>query len=251
MLMIVDISNPQKPTEVNRWWMPGTKVGDTAPPVPRAKPYDSGYRLHTLLIAPGEPNRAYMGWIDGGMVVLDITDLKNLKTIAQKSWQSSQENFHHTVLPIPERKLIVVSQEATRDNCEDWPKRISLMDNSVESRPYPISYFPPPQNIKALCNTGGRFGAHNINQNTMTDVSKVLKNTVVTAQFAGGLRIYSIKDPYEPKEIGFFAAPVQGNKGNSIQMNDLIVGSDGLIYANDRFNGGLFILKYTGSTPLD
>jgi len=34
-------------------------------------------------------------------------------------------------------------------------------------------------------------------------------------------------------------------------MNDLIVGNDGLIYANDRFTGGLYILQYTGKTPLD
>jgi hypothetical protein len=44
---------------------------------------------------------------------------------------------------------------------------------------------------------------------------------------------------------------VPGNKGDAIQMNDLIVGEGGLIYANDRFNGGLYILEYTGWTPLD
>jgi hypothetical protein len=44
---------------------------------------------------------------------------------------------------------------------------------------------------------------------------------------------------------------VKGNKGDAIQINDLIVGKDGLIYANDRFLGGLYILKYTGKTPLD
>ena len=85
----------------------------------------------------------------------------------------------------------------------------------------------------------------------MPDMSRVLKNTVVTAQFAGGLRIHSIQDPQEPKEIAYFAPNVPGNKGGAIQMNDLIVGKDDLIYANDRFTGGLYILKYTGRTPLN
>jgi hypothetical protein len=53
------------------------------------------------------------------------------------------------------------------------------------------------------------------------------------------------------KEIAYFAPNVPGNKGGAIQMNDLIVGKDDLIYANDRITGGLFILKYTGKTPLN
>ena len=79
----------------------------------------------------------------------------------------------------------------------------------------------------------------------------MLKNTVVTAQFAGGLRIYSIQNPQEPKEIAYFAPKAPSNEGGAIQMNDLIVGEDDLIYANDRFTGGLYILKYTGATPLN
>jgi hypothetical protein len=85
----------------------------------------------------------------------------------------------------------------------------------------------------------------------MPDVSRVLQNTVVTAQFAGGLRIFSIKDPSTPKEIAYFHQKVANNKGQSIQINDLIIGKDGLIYTNDRFTGGLYILKYTGKIPLD
>jgi hypothetical protein len=85
----------------------------------------------------------------------------------------------------------------------------------------------------------------------MPGVSPVLKNTVVTAEFSGGIRIYSIKNPNAPQEIGYFAPSVAGNKGGAIQMNDLLVGNDGIIYANDRFTGGLYILQYTGEVPLD
>ena len=129
--------------------------------------------------------------------------------------------------------------------------RISIVDIHQETRPYPLAVLPPPANLSDLCRGGGRFGAHNINLNDAPEVSRVLKNTVVTAQFAGGLRIYSIADPHAPREIGYFAPTVPDNKGGAIQMNDLIVGQDGLIYANDRFTGGLYILRYTGETPLE
>ena len=38
---------------------------------------------------------------------------------------------------------------------------------------------------------------------------------------------------------------------NSLQISHAIVDVRGLIYANDRFTGGLYILRYTGSVPMD
>src|SRR4029453_14389054 len=32
---IVDVGQPTRPTEVGRWWLPGTRDGDTEPPPPR------------------------------------------------------------------------------------------------------------------------------------------------------------------------------------------------------------------------
>jgi hypothetical protein len=248
MLMIVDMQDPKNPKEAGRWWVPGTKVGDEEPAPARVKPFDSGFRLHTPLISG---DRAYMGWIDGGLVVLDIADKTKPKLISRISWQSMNIGFMHTVLPLLDRGLLIATQEATHEDCADWPMRITVVDIQKETRPYPIAVMPPPANFAELCKGSGRFGAHNINLNNMPDVTRILKNTVVTAQFAGGLRIYSIKDPFQPKEIAYFAPRVPGNKGGAIQMNDLIVDKDGLIYANDRFTGGLFILQYTGKTPLN
>ncbi len=251
MLMIVDLQNPKNPREAGRWWLPGTRDGDDAPPPARVKPFDTGFRLHTPLVTPERPDRAYLAWIDGGVIVLDISDKSKPKLVSRISLQSLNEGFVHTVVPILERGLLVASQESTKEGCEDWPMRILLIDVKKETRPYPLSFLPPPANFAELCRGGGRFGAHNIQQNHMPQVSRVLKNTVVAAEFAGGLRIYSIRNPLQPEEIGFFAPGVAGNKGGAIQMNDLIVGDDGLIYANDRFTGGLYILQYTGKTPLD
>ena len=251
MLMIVDLQDPKNPKEVGRWWLPGTMIGDEAPAPARVRPFDSGFRLHTALIPAERPDRAYLAWIDGGIVVLDIANKTKPREVSRISWQSLNEGFMHTVLPILDRGLLIASQESTKEDCRDWPMRIAIVDIQKETHPYPLAVLPPPANLADLCRGGGRFGAHNINLNHMPDISRVLKNTVVTAQFAGGLRIYSIQNPKEPKEIAYFAPKVPGNKGGAIQLNDLLVGKDGLIYTNDRFTGGLYILRYTGTTPLD
>lgn len=250
-LMIVDLQDPANPREVGRWWLPGTRVGDEEPAPARVKPFDTGFRLHTPLIPPERPNRAYLAWIDGGVVILDLSDKANPRLVSRLSWQSLNEGFMHTVVPILDRGLLVASQESTKEGCQDWPMRIHLIDVKDETRPYPLATLPRPANFEELCKGGGRFGAHNINLNHMPQVSRVLKNTVVTAQFAGGVRIYSIKDPFHPEEIAYYAPKVPGNKGGAIQINDLIVGEDGLIYANDRLTGGLYILEYTGKVLLD
>ena len=52
-------------------------------------------------------------------------------------------------------------------------------------------------------------------------------------------------------EIGYLIpqAPPQ-NAMHTIQINDVYVDENGLIYANDRFTGGLYIIRYTGSVSL-
>jgi hypothetical protein len=251
MLMIVDLQDPTHPKEIGRWWVPGTREGDDAPAPPRVQPFDSGFRLHTPLVPADRPDRIYMGWIDGGIVILDISDKTKPREVSRISWQSLHEGFMHTVVPILNRGILIASQESTKEGCKDWPMRVTIVDVKDEKHPYPLAVLPPPFDFADLCKGGGRFGAHNINLNHMPAVSQVLTNTVVTAQFSGGIRIYSIRDPLAPREIAYFAPKVPGNKDGAIQMNDLIVGKDGLIYANDRFTGGLYILKYTGPTPLN
>ena len=41
---IVDVKNIARPTEVGRWWLPGTQEGDAAPALPRHPQVDTGYR---------------------------------------------------------------------------------------------------------------------------------------------------------------------------------------------------------------
>jgi hypothetical protein len=70
---IIDVRNPAKPSEVGRWWYPGTRQGDGAP-APARLPLNAGVRAHNTNVYPERPDRAYVGYIDGGAFILDIAD---------------------------------------------------------------------------------------------------------------------------------------------------------------------------------
>ena len=251
-LMIVDVSNPKQPHEVGRWWLPGTREGDAAQPLPRVEGDDAGIRLHTPTIPADRPDRLYAGWIDGGWLILDISDKSHPKAIVRRSWQSLDEGFAHTVVALPSRGIAIQSEEAIGAKCSDWPKRNWVWDIANEHHPFPLAALPPAPDQAELCKAGGRFGSHNINMNRPSPYEATLKNTVVGSYFNGGVRAYSIADPARPVEIGYVVpkAPT-GNPTHTIQINDVYVDEHGLIYANDRLTGGLYIIKYTGGTPLD
>lgn len=251
-LMIVDLSDPKQPKEAGRWWMPGTRVGDQASEPPRVATNDSGIRMHSLMIPADRPDRAYVGWIDGGWVILDIADKAHPKLVAHRSWASMDQGFAHTVVAIPSRNIAIQSEEAIGNKCSDWPKRNWVWDIADEHHPFPLAPFPPAADQAALCKVGGRFGAHNIDMNRPHPNSAILNNTVVGSFFNGGVRAYSIADPSRPTEIGYIVPQAPpGNPTHTIQINDVYVDEHGLIYANDRLSGGLYVIKYTGPVPLN
>jgi hypothetical protein len=251
-LMIVDVSGPSHPREAGRWWLPGTRDDDAAAAPPRVAGLDSGIRMHSLTIPEREPDHAYVGWIDGGWVILDISDKAHPRAIARRSWQSLDEGFAHTVLALPARGIAVQTEEATLNHCADWPKRNWVWDIADERHPFPLAPFPPVADQETLCRAGGRFGSHNIAMNRPAATSRTLSRTVVGSYFNGGVRAYSIADPSHPAEIGYVipAAPPD-NRTGTIQINDVYVDENGLIYANDRLTGGLYVIRYTGAVPLD
>jgi hypothetical protein len=267
---VVDVRNPREPREVGRWWLPGTRTGDGCLPgcQPRRQKIDTGYRAHNIEIYPQRPDRAYAGYIDGGMLILDISKLADVRAgkvktfspqvVSRLDYSPPYPAWTHTVQPLLGRGLAVVSDESTQDGCADSPKLIWLVDIREETNPVIIGSAPLPDDVAALCARGGRFGAHNLNPSFPDAVSAQLKNTFVGTFFNGGVRIYRLVDsamagaPPQAKEIGYFipAAP-PGNPGGVIAINHVIVDEKGVIYADDRVNGGLYILRYTGKAQLD
>ena len=69
--------------------------------------------------------------------------------------------------------------------------------------------------------------------------------------FNGGVRAFDISNPYQPRKspISFRARPNSSPVG-AIQINDVWVDERGIVYAVDRFAGGLYILEMTSDAPL-
>lgn len=248
--MIVDLANPSRPTEVGRWWMPGQRKGDPGELPPRHVDFDFAYRPHHTLCYPERPDRAYIGYIDGGIVILDISDKARPKLISRLDYHPPFPGFTHTVLPLFDRNLLVVTDEATGDHGLDWPKRYWMVDMRVESNPVMISSMPTPENFEELHKVGGRIGAHNIHENEPEPGSAKLQYTVATTWFSAGVRVYDISDPFRPEEIAAFLPETpEGQRG--CRISDLFVDDRGIIYAADRARGGLYVLEYTGKRPLN
>ncbi len=249
--MIVDLENPAKPREVGRWWLPGQRRGDAESLPPRhPAPFDFAFRVHHTLSYPERPDRAYLGYIDGGIVILDISDKGRPRLISRLDYHPPFPGFTHTVLPLFERNLLVVTDEATGDEGIDWPKRLWLVDIRVDSNPVMIASMPTPEGFDELHRIGGRIGAHNIHENEPEPGSAKLLNTVAATWFSAGLRVYDIRDPYRPEEIAAFLPETPAGQ-RACRISDVFVEDRNVIYAADRARGGLYILEYTGSRPLD
>jgi hypothetical protein len=251
--VIVDISDPAKPKEAGRWWVPGQKDDETPPPPP-------GTMLHGPPFIVG--NTAYLPYGGAGMIVLDITEVARPKKIGQlmMSPPFASNIGVHTVIPVPDRKLAFINSEAIAEDCKEPLQHASIIDISDLAKPRLMALFPlplPPADwpIKSFCERGGRFGPHN--QNTLLHNPDVAPqgDLVYLTYFNAGLRIYDTSTPAAPREVGYFLPPdprqrygVFPNGKLVAQTEDVLVDTRGYIYITDK-NQGLFVLKYTGKQP--
>jgi hypothetical protein len=237
---IVDVRQPSRPIEVGRWWLPGTRDGDAEPPPPRHPRFDSGYRAHNTNVYPARPDRAYIGYLDGGAIVLDISDMARPRLVARWDYQPPMPGFCHTVLPLFKPGLLVVSDESVKPGAADWPKLVWVLDNREETKPVPVATCPMPP-LKTFGKRGGRFGAHNLHENRPVRGAWHSERFVVGTFFNGGVRAFDLADPFRPVEVAH-AVPPPPRKSpvKAIQLNDVFVDDRGVLFTVDRMIGGLY-----------
>ncbi|GAC1605685.1 MAG: LVIVD repeat-containing protein [Ramlibacter sp.] len=241
---ILDVSDPAKPFEAGRWWYPGTREGDEAPPPARLPPqFDTGFRTHNTNVFPERPDRAFVGYIDGGAVVLDIADRGNIQVVSKWNHSPPFNGFTHTVLPLFDRGLWIVSDECVQDGGADWPKLVWVVDARNEANPVPIGTFPAPP-YAAFAKRGGRFGAHNLHENLPGPTSFRSDTLIIGTFFNAGVRVYDTTDPYQVREVAYYVpgAPRLSPAG-AVQLNDVYVDDRRIVYTVDRFTGGLYVLE--------
>ena len=252
MYVVLDVADPTKPFEAGRWWIPGTLEGDDDPPPERHPDFDSGFSMHNTNVYPERPDRAYCANKDGGVVILDISDVGNPKQVARLDYHPPLPGFTHTVVPLFNRELLVVTEESVRDGGADWPKLTWVMDMRVESNPIMLASLPMPD-VNDFFSRPGRFGAHNVHENQPVATSFISEELVFGTYFNGGLRVHEISNPFEPKEIAYYIPeePVgehpswQEKPLAGVNINDVYVDENRLVYAVDRQTGGLHILELT------
>ena len=237
----IDVRDPTSPKEVCRWWLPGTREGDEAPPPKRHPRFDSGFRAHNTNVYPERPNRLYVCYLDGGTFIIDISDKSSPKVAGSWNPHPPFPGFAHTALPLFDRELLIVTDECVRNRAEDWPKLTWVVDMCVESNLVPISTLPLPP-VEEMTRRPGRYGSHNVHENQPG--SFVSDTLVFGAYFNGGMRVHDISNPFQPKEVASFIPEVpEGSRAGAIQINDVYVDLDGLVYCVDRVAGGLYAIE--------
>ena len=243
IFITIDMSDPANPREAGRWWIPGMHTAGGEVPDPKA-----GRRagLHHAII---HGDTAYAAWRDAGMVIIDIADRTKPELVRHMNWSPPFGGGTHNCLPLPNRELLVVLDEAVLDHQEDGIKHVWIFDNRQRDNPVSISTVPYPKEADYVAK-GGHFGPHNLYENRPDGL--VSEELIFTTFQNAGIRVFDISDPYRPEETAAFVPEEpeklmdhRPNREKVIQSCDVYVDKNGVVYAND-YNGGLYILEYQG-----
>ena len=243
IFMTVDMSDPAHPREAGRWWIPGMNQAAGETP---SWTTTSRYGLHHAIV---HGDTAYAAWRDAGMVVLDIADRTRPRLIAHRDGAPPFGGGTHNCLPLPDRDLLIVLDEAVLDHQEDGVKNIWVFDNRDTSKPTIMATFPQPAEADYK-SKGGHFGPHNIHENRPG--SFVSSDLIFATYQNAGVRVFDIRDQSRPNEVGALVPPAPArlvdhrpNRARVIQSADVFVDHKGLIYSTD-YNAGLYIMEYAG-----
>jgi hypothetical protein len=154
------------------------------------------------------------------------------------------------------RDFVVVVNEEVQNECRQPRQMVWIVDVTTESKPLGVASWTVPEASGSFCTRGGRFGAHSSNEN-MTPI--YYRRVVFIAFFNAGVRALDIRDPYHPKEIGYYIPAITQKTAQrcvdfgdvrrcriAIQTNNVEVDDRGYIYIVDRANTGMHVLQLTG-----
>jgi len=274
MAQIYDLSDPTKPVFIRNFGLPGQQPG--------ARGQTPG-GLHGPISTGPKGNRVYFPYDnarDGIMEIVDREKLlngpkepteENLKYPVIERVDLPADMGAHNLFPMLRMHLsefdkqkdgkmkdfLLLIGETTPNECQEARQMVRIFDITTETKPVGVSTWTVPEDSGNFCTAGGRFGTHSSNENF---TSIYYDRVVFVAHFNAGVRALDIRDPYRPKEIGYYIPAVtdktdercagQGAERHckvAIQTNNVEVDDRGYIYIVDRANTGMHILELTGS----
>jgi hypothetical protein len=243
VLAIVDMADPTKPHVVGKFWLPGMWTGGGEKPT---WPQGKRYALHHGLVAG---NLLYSAWRDGGLAIVDVGAPTKPKLIRHHNWDPPFGGGTHSPLPLPDRNLLVVADEANFADCSKGLRYVWVFDVREPSNPISISTCPIPDEAD-YCKKGGNFGPHNLWENRPGAFRS--SNLIFATLHNAGVRAYDISNAFAPREVGYFVPPnpakmmdPRPNRPQVILSCDVFVDPQGLMYLTDS-NAGLNILQFEG-----
>jgi len=154
------------------------------------------------------------------------------------------------------RDMVLLVSESLRNECREVRQLTFLVDVTDPAKPFAVSTFEVPEAPGGFCSRGGRFGPHSSNE-SFTPI--YYGRLVFIAYFNGGVRAVDIRDPFNPREAGFYIPAVTPRTDRrcvteggaerckvAIQTNNVEVDERGYVYIVDRADTGLHILELTG-----
>ena len=243
ILAVIDMADPSKPALVGQWWLPGMhRAGGETPPASFGK----RTALHHMITAG---NIGYAAWRDGGYTIHDLSDPVKPKLLSHRNYSPPFGGGSHTPLPLPNRKLLILADEATTASCANGLAYTWVIDVRAPENPVSIATLPTPDE-EDFCAKGAKFGPHNMHENRPG--SMVSEDLIFATYHNAGLRIYDVRDAFQPKQVGYFVPPPpetivdqRPNPLKVIQSCDVFVDTNGVMYMTDT-NAGLYILQYEG-----
>lgn len=243
-LSVVDVSDPDQPTEVAFWAWPTQR--DDGNGVDRAY-------FHGPAYVRGD--RAYLAYGSVGLVILDVADPTAPRLVSAMDFGPLGNWLGcHSAVPVPNDDLLIVNSEALAEGAGEALGYGFLVDIADETAPRVISALPLPHPSSGLPYTnyydkGGRFGPHNQHHGQGHPAHLQMHDHLLMTWFNAGLRLYDISDRRQPREIGWYVPEDPTERRGALpttlvtQFEDVIVDARGIIYCTDK-NHGLFLLHY-------
>ena len=255
VLTVLDIDDPEHPRHVSDFWLP-TQLGEGPQPGP-----GETFGVHEPVV---EGDRAYVAYADGGFAIVDISDIERPRFVSHVwTFPELSDGQTHTCVPLPERDLLLVSDEAMATFGLEGQKDIRIWDISDETSPRMVAALPVPEPTEeepypTYFHKGERFGPHGMHDNHAGKLRVTGK--VYNAYMNAGLRIWDISDAANPQETASFvpsdptecadprpynriADPIRGGTRKACSQ-DVLVDPRGYIYLSG-YNDGIWIVKET------